>query len=319
MASVSTKQPAPVLKPVVSEDVHHSGKSSTSTSVIPEASYLVWLGIVLLPVVFTYNDTFATVFPSEWYIESNDSPGPKPLGLCLGLLAVVVGQTGMILYHWLHRQHFFGKLTPIQISGAPGYVFVDGLAIHLAQPEGFVALGGYLVGTWMLNLLPKSYYSFDGGVNWPQVAFQLLIQDGVQFLMHRFEHAASPAIYKASHKPHHRFTNPKLFDAFNGSLADTFLMILVPLYVTANLVHCNVWTYMAFGSLYANWLTLIHSEYTHPWEWMFRMVGFGTAADHHVHHKLFKFNYGHLFMYWDMICGSYKDPATVVKYFNKGV
>jgi hypothetical protein len=30
-------------------------------------------------------------------------------------------------------------------------------------------------------------------------------------------------------------------------------MILIPLYITANLVHCNVWTYMAFGSTYANW------------------------------------------------------------------
>ena len=33
--------------------------------------------------------------------------------------------------------------------------------------------------------------------------------------------------YRKSHKPHHRFTNPKLFDAFNGSPADTFCMILV--------------------------------------------------------------------------------------------
>ena len=30
-------------------------------------------------------------------------------------------------------------------------------------------------------------------------------------------------------------------------------------------------------------------------------AGFGTAADHHVHHKMFKYNYGHLFMYWDML------------------
>ena len=37
-------------------------------------------------------------------------------------------------------------------------------------------------------------------------------------------------------------------------------MILVPLYSTAHLVHCNVWEYMSFGSLYASWLTLIHSE-----------------------------------------------------------
>lgn len=40
------------------------------------------------------------------------------------------------------------------------------------------------------------------------------------------------------------------------------------------------------------------------------MVGFGTAADHHVHHKLFKYNFGHLFMYWDSVCGTYRDPKV---------
>lgn len=30
-------------------------------------------------------------------------------------------------------------------------------------------------------------------------------------------------------------------------------MILVPLVITARLVPANVWSYMTFGSLYANW------------------------------------------------------------------
>ena len=47
-------------------------------------------------------------------------------------------------------------------------------------------------------------------------------------------------------------------------MTDTALMILVPLYSTAHLVHCNVWEYMSFGSLYASWLTLIHSECKSP-------------------------------------------------------
>ena len=47
-------------------------------------------------------------------------------------------------------------------------------------------------------------------------------------------------------------------------MTDTALMILVPLYSTAHLVHCNVWEYMSFGSLYASWLTLIHSECNSP-------------------------------------------------------
>ena len=145
--------------------------------------------------------------------------------------------------------------------------------------------------------MPSSYYSFTGGINWLHVFAQLLLQDFLQSLMHIFEHKINPYFYRISHKPHHRFTNPRLFDAFNGSFLDTLLMILFPLAVTARIIPANVWSYMAFGSLYANWLTLIHSEFVHPWDYVFRKIGFGTAADHHVHHKLFVYNYGHLFMY----------------------
>ena len=109
-------------------------------------------------------------------------------------------------------------------------------------------------------------------------------------------------------------------EPFDGSFTDTMCMIIVPLYMTANLVHCNVWTYMAFGSMYANWLTLIHSEYAFPWDGIFHLVGFGTPADHHVHHAFFKYNYGHLFMWPDMVAGTYKHPREYApKAFNKHV
>merc|ERR1712146_735383 len=101
----------------------------------------------------------------------------------------------------------------------------------------------------------------------------------------------------------------------NGSETDTILMILVPLFVTAQLVHCNVWSYMAFGSLYANWLVLIHSEYAHPWDPIFQAIGFGTAEDHHIHHKMFNYNFGHLFSYWDRCIGTYLAPDAC-KYFS---
>ena len=42
---------------------------------------------------------------------------------------------------------------------------------------------------------------------------------------------------------HHSFTNPRLFNAFNGSVVYNILMILIQLYVTANIVRdCNMWT-----------------------------------------------------------------------------
>eukprot|EP00549_Striatella_unipunctata_P009348 CAMPEP_0118709896 /NCGR_PEP_ID=MMETSP0800-20121206/22983_1 /TAXON_ID=210618 ORGANISM="Striatella unipunctata, Strain CCMP2910" /NCGR_SAMPLE_ID=MMETSP0800 /ASSEMBLY_ACC=CAM_ASM_000638 /LENGTH=231 /DNA_ID=CAMNT_0006613823 /DNA_START=1195 /DNA_END=1890 /DNA_ORIENTATION=+ len=207
----------------------------------------------------------------------------------------------------------------VQTKGARPYNIAEGILTHLSQPEGFLLLGAYLSITWMYNLMPSSYYSFDGGIQWHLVFSCLVIQDALQYVAHRLEHSVSPAFYKASHKPHHIFTNPRLFDAFNGSVADTVCMILIPLFITGHCVRkCNVWTYMAFGSSYANWLVLIHSEYVLPWDKMFRQLGFGTAGDHHVHHKFFKYNYGHLFMWWDQFCGTYRSPESFgIKAFHE--
>jgi sterol desaturase/sphingolipid hydroxylase (fatty acid hydroxylase superfamily) len=265
------------------------------------------------------------IFPARWYEydPTNDEGLPKPLGLSLGLLAVAVGQLLILCVFFCFKFGYFSfgrEPLSIQTKGARPYEFVEGVITHLAQPEGFVLLGTYLAGTWMGKLMPASYYSFEGGIEWSKVFMCLVIQDGIQYVMHRLEHTASPAFYQYSHKPHHKFTNPRLFDAFNGSVLDTICMILIPLYSTANLVHCNVWTYMAFGSCYANWLTLIHSEYTFPWDKLFHLVGFGTPADHHVHHAFFKYNYGHLFMWFDMIGSTYKHPSEFApKAFNKNV
>jgi len=289
-------------------------------------SVALWTSIPALPLLLTQQNTYEKLFPAAWYDAAprdvtalgTSAAWPSPLGLSLGLLAVVVGQVFVLLYFWARRHGKLGTLTAIQKEGARPYAWDEGVWTHLAQPEGFVMLGGYLTGYWMLGLMPASYYSFSGGINWAHVAVQLLLQDFVQYLMHLVEHKLDARLYKASHKPHHRFTNPRLFDAFNGSPTDTFLMILVPLVVTSRLVHANVWSYMAFGSIYANWLTLIHAEYAHPWDGVFRQLGFGTAADHHVHHKLFIYNFGHLFMYWDRLLGTYKDPAHV-SVFNDGI
>jgi hypothetical protein len=62
---------------------------------------------------------------------------------------------------------------------------------------------------------------------------------------------------------------------------------------------------MAFGTIFANYLTLIHSEYINPWDRFFHFLGIGTAGDHHVHHAKFVYNYGHLFTYWDRLFGTF--------------
>lgn len=308
-------------------DDNELGSDFVSVS-IPFLGMFVWPLIVLLPLVLSSSwspISYEDVFPKNWYEYDPTGLGrPKPLGLLLGITSVVIGQSFVILYFYLYKNGVFSfgvEPTLIQRRQLPSYKFSDALASHLFQPEGFVLLGVYLSSTWMFHLMPNSYYSFEGSIQWRETFLCLVLQDGFQYTMHRLEHALSPYLYKLSHKPHHRFINPRMFDAFHGSMADTILMILTPLYLTANVMRtCNVWTYMAFGSTYACWLTLIHSEYVLPWDGLFRRLGFGTPADHHVHHSVFKYNYGHLFMWFDILGGTYRDPRDLCpKIFNEHV
>ena len=296
------------------------------------ASTLVWPAVVAVPLFLSpaaaytrlfpasaYNCTSRPLLPASWPLSTSLQSLRPALGLGLGISAVAVGQIVVSLYHWLRCKGSLGSCRAVQAAGAPQYSFQEGLLQHFSNPEGFALLGSYLSLTWLCDLMPPTYYSFEGGIAWRHVASCLLLQDMLQYMAHMAEHKISSAFYRHSHKPHHSFTNPKLFDAFDGSAADTVIMILLPLYTTAWLVPaCNVWDYMTFGSLYAAWLTLIHSEWAHPWDPLFRQLGWGTAADHHVHHKLFLYNFGHIFMYWDFLCGTYKSPEKV-RVFNKDV
>eukprot|EP01061_Rhynchopus_euleeides_P019709 TRINITY_DN32331_c0_g1_i1.p1 TRINITY_DN32331_c0_g1~~TRINITY_DN32331_c0_g1_i1.p1 ORF type:complete len:313 (+),score=103.78 TRINITY_DN32331_c0_g1_i1:52-990(+) len=264
---------------------------------------VVGLGTVAFPIYLTANDRYKVLFEGlfDW----------KPLGLCLGLTSVAVSQAVAIAYQGVRfRQRETLQDKEIQKGKSQKYDFWEGAVTHLSQPEGFVVLGGYLTASWMLDAMQSSYYSFEGGICWKTVAAQLLVQDAVQTVLHLIEHRF-PWLYKASHKPHHRFLVPRLFDAFNGSLNDTLLMIVLPLFVTQRLVPANVWSYMTFGSILSTMLVLIHSEWTHPWEPLFERLGVGTAADHHVHHAIFNKNFGHLFTYWDRLVGTYANPQVV--------
>lgn len=306
--------------------------NSTLVAARPIASWFsvfVWPCMLALPLLLTISVSplhYTSIFRPEWYkYDSAATVYPKPLGLMLGIISVAVGQVFVWIIFYFFKYGCFAKgMEPVsvQTKGSPTYKFMEGLQTHVSQPEGFAVLAGYLAITWMFRLLPPSYYRFDlGGIQYAETALCLILQDAMQYVMHRLEHDLSPVFYQKSHKPHHRFLNPRLFDAFNGSLTDTICMIIIPLFITAHIVRtANVWTYMAFGSSYASWLTLIHSEYAFPWDPLFRKLGLGTPGDHHVHHAFFKYNYGHLFMWWDQLAGSYQDPKTYApKHFHDGV
>ena len=235
----------------------------------------------------------------------------KYLYFLLGLFSIITSNISIVIYSYLFKNRY--KIKKIQ-NNEKNYTFLESFYKHFSHPEGFLLIGIYLYFTWEFNMLPISYYNFSNNIDLSLISKYLLLQDFLQYSFHRFEHYfshISPYIYKISHKFHHKYTNPCFFEAYSGSIIDTFFMILIPLYITSLIIPLKCLDYIICGNIYSCWLTLIHSEFYHPWDIIFQKIGFGTPADHHVHHKTYKHNYGHLFMYWDIIFNTYKNPELV--------
>lgn len=213
------------------------------------------------------------------------------IALLFGLLFVFFGQVVVILFHILLS------------SPKKTYSYKKALIAHFSNVEGILLLAIYLSITWLAEWMPCSYYCWNGGIKWHHVLVQLLLQDFLQYIFHRLEHSFV-ILYQNFHIQHHRYKVPKLFDAFSGSLGDTIIMILIPMWSTSRIVHTNLWSYIAFGAIYSSWLLIIHCEYDFPWDGPCRKFGFGTPREHRAHHKHLKYNYGHLFMFWDYLFGT---------------
>ena len=88
-----------------------------------------------------------------------------------GIFAVFCGQILVLAYHYWHVN--YSKSRRIQAEDAKVSPFWQGAIDHLSQPEGFILLGGYLSGTWLFNLMPATYYSWEGGFDVVHIAMQV--------------------------------------------------------------------------------------------------------------------------------------------------
>ena len=241
---------------------------------------------------------------------------PSSLGLLTGLGCVISGQIIVLIYHYICKIiEKFDDSILIQNNKVCNN-FEKNIIRHFRSREIFLLLF-YLTFTWMFKLIPSTYYIMDNmKTNWEQVLQQLILVDFLMYTTHIAEHYFYNTSHNTSHNTHHTWTNPIIFNAFNASIKDVIVLIIFPLYITANLIHTNTWTYMAFGTIYSSYLMLIHSEYKHPWDNLFRWVGIGTGSDHHIHHLKFKWNFGHFFTWWDRLFNTYRHPSTVKEIRN---
>mmetsp|Transcript_15195 Transcript_15195/g.23001 ORF Transcript_15195/g.23001 Transcript_15195/m.23001 type:complete len:314 (+) Transcript_15195:31-972(+) len=246
-------------------------------------------------------------------MQNNNLKYPDWWGLWLGIRGVLIGHIVVFTYHYFRKSYLFGKGKCIQ-QREPDFSWSKELISHGTRPEAFFMLVPYLSVTWMFKLMPESYYDLKTPVSPLKVFAQFAVYDFVTYCVHRCQHKVE-VVYK-THKDHHAYINPHLFNAYSGSVQDTTLLILIPLYSTVlllDMIGVNIYQqdYAWFGMLYANYFMLIHSEYSHPWDGIFEAIGIGTARDHNVHHSQLRYNFGHFFMWWDQLGGTYLSHTKV--------
>mmetsp|Transcript_2545 Transcript_2545/g.3906 ORF Transcript_2545/g.3906 Transcript_2545/m.3906 type:complete len:340 (+) Transcript_2545:201-1220(+) len=245
----------------------------------------------------------------ERTMRYRNTPWPDAFGLGCGIGSVMIAQLCLVFYQYVRREIIKdpSMLNPrIQIKPTPyERTFWADVKHHLSNPGAFLLMLPYLCITWMFRLMPESYYDYDKPMQWSNVLFQLLMVDLFTYTFHVLEHAL-PDFYKISHKPHHRFVNPHLFNAFDGSTADTVTLILFPLFTTAQLLHVSNWDYIVFGTVYSSHFMLIHSEYVNPFDYILKYFYVNVPEDHHVHHAAFNYNFGHFFTIFDRFAKTYR-------------
>ena len=100
-------------------------------------SAIVWPASLAVPLLLSRPSIFAKVFPATLKDQPLQLAGrtlKAPLGLALGIGAVVVGQIVTISYHYARRSGWLGTPTPVQAKGARSYEFSEGLSSHLGSP-----------------------------------------------------------------------------------------------------------------------------------------------------------------------------------------
>lgn len=174
---------------------------------------------------------------------------------------------------------------------------INDLLNHVLVFEGIPLSYLFLISYWTSGYLPASYYDLDLTFKFVDFIGMLLLQDFLQYVSHVIAHK----LRLKYHWPHHKATTPNVLDAFKGSVLDTSLMVLLPMFFTLQVFHTNCLTLQIFGSFYSSYLILIHADYEHPWEKYLEKIGFATSKDHRLHHQKRNVNFGHVFIIWDVL------------------
>ena len=161
-----------------------------------------------------------------------------------------------------------------------------------------LGFAGCLLGTFgALGFLPPEM-EHHGLVSFYHLIWMAVLQDGVQFVIHVWEHRC----HLRSHNRHHKNVHPCSLDAFHTGWIDAIVQLMAPLGVTLWAIRPNKTTAGVFGACYSLWLQWIHAD--DPASLKLHSKVFVTPAFHRRHHTHPYTNLGHVLVWWDWLYGT---------------
>eukprot|EP00747_Dinoflagellata_sp_TGD_P090725 gnl/TRDRNA2_/TRDRNA2_164802_c1_seq2.p1 gnl/TRDRNA2_/TRDRNA2_164802_c1~~gnl/TRDRNA2_/TRDRNA2_164802_c1_seq2.p1 ORF type:complete len:300 (+),score=50.24 gnl/TRDRNA2_/TRDRNA2_164802_c1_seq2:73-972(+) len=188
----------------------------------------------------------------------------------------------------------------------------------ISRPEGISAVVGYMMIILVtgpilgiVDMVPTAVKDLTPVLKPLVVAAYFLVFDLSMWMIHYCQHNI-PKLYYYTHSVHHTIHSPTIILALTGYLPDTCLLIIAPLHFTLCVVpKGNFFSIFVFAALSLWHLHMIHSEFEHGWDQMFRRLGLVNSMDHHVHHLRPKRNLAHFFVFYDKMFGTYVDPMSL--------
>ena len=127
-----------------------------------------------------------------------------------------------------------------------------------------------------------------------------MLTDFLQFFTHLIGHK----FWKKSHYLHHRHVYPSSDISFDTGTVDAVLQLIVPLVISFHIIKPSKIEIFLFGLIYMNWLQYIHSNNLYDFK---KNTLFVSPHFHKLHHQYHTKNFGHVFVIWDRIAGTYID------------
>jgi lathosterol oxidase len=167
--------------------------------------------------------------------------------------------------------------------------------VALTVPWFLLELQGYSKLYWDVDSVKGGWWSIF--LQYP--AFIMFTDFGI-YLIHRWLHW--PGVYKALHKPHHKWlvTTPFASHAFHP--VDGYAQSL-PYHIYPFLFPLHKLSYLILFTFVNFWTVMIHDG-----EYLSNDPIINGAACHTVHHLYFNYNYGQFTTLWDRIGNSYREP-----------